>query len=286
MISSLPTLTERPNAWCGALLIQAPCSRLLSPEQQSGGLRTANAFAAAIGHGRGAARQVNIGLDGEDFGRGIHQHGDVSAAGRLGNHLSAQRPVVARSGQNVAHGRTLVEGGFEFGLILHDDEFDAQHADGVIVDLVRVGWNDGFVLQSGKVGEALHAFRIAAGDGGGGEVSNRGAATGGHDSPLGAGDLGQALADAIHQLVHVDEAARRLVHGALDFGKSLRSGDDRERPACIDHGAHTDGAIHVGADFERGRHRLPDAAAEGLGGGEQSALAEQIPAAVSRSTAL
>jgi len=31
MISSLPTLSERPKAWCGALLIQAACTRSLGP---------------------------------------------------------------------------------------------------------------------------------------------------------------------------------------------------------------------------------------------------------------
>ena len=104
-----------------------------------------------------------------------------------------------------------------------------------------------------------------------------------HSAPV---NLGQALADAIHQLVHVDEAARGLVHGALDFGKRLRAGDDGERAAGVDDGPHADGAIHIGADFERRGHRLPHAAAEGLRRREQSALPEQIAAADNRSTAL
>ena len=120
---------------------------------------------------------------------------------------------------------------------MHHDQLHAQHADGVVVDVVRVGGNDGFVLQSGEVGQPLHALRIAAGDGRRGEVRDRGAAAGGDDAPLGAGDFGQALADAVHQLVHVDEAARGLIHGALDFGQRLRAGDDRERAAGVDDAA-------------------------------------------------
>ena len=115
---------------------------------------------------------------------------------------------------------------------------------------------------------------------GGGAMRNGGAAAGGDDAPLGAGQLGQALADAFHQLVHVDEAARGQVHGALHFGKGLRAGDDGERAAGVDDGPHADGAVHIGAEIERGGDRLPDAAAQRLHGRQQPALAEQIPAAV------
>ena len=223
---------------------------------------------------------MHVGLHGEDFGRGIHQHGDVPAAGSLGHHARSQRSVVARSAEDVAQGGAFVEGRFEFGLVVDDDQFDAQHADGVIVDVVRVGRKDGFALQAGKVRETLHALRIAAGDGGGGEMRNGGAAARGDDAPLGAGQLGEALADAIHQLVHVDETARGLVHGALDFGKRLRAGDDGERAAGVDDGPYADGAIHIGAELERRGHRVPHAAAQRLHRRKQSTLPEEIPAAV------
>src|ERR1019366_8994219 len=86
---------------------------------------------------------------------------------------------------------------------------------------------------------------------------------------------------AIHQLIQVDEAARGLIHGALDFGKGLRAGKDGERAAGIDDGPHADGAVHVGAEFQRGGHGLAYAATQGLRRGEQTALPEQIAAAVS-----
>ena len=168
-------------------MIQAACSRLLLAEQQSGGLRSADAFAAAVGHGVGAALQVDIRLERQDLGRGIHQHGDIVAAGGLGDHARAERAVVAGPGQDVDHGGALVERGFELGLVLHHDELDAQHADGMVVDVVRVGGDDDFVLQAGEVGEALHAlrdcrrrWRTAV------QCVMAGAAAGGDDAPLGA----------------------------------------------------------------------------------------------------
>ena len=170
MISSLPTLTERPKAWCGRAVDPGGLKQALLAEQHAGSLRTADALAAAIGHGVCAAREVNVGLQGQHLGRRIHHQRDVAAPRRLGDHARAERTLVARTGQDVAHGGTLVEGRFQLGLVLHDDQFHAQHADGVIVDIVRVGRNDDFALQAGEVGQLLHALRIAAGDGGGGEV--------------------------------------------------------------------------------------------------------------------
>src|SRR5436305_7485124 len=107
------------------------------------------------------------------------------------------------------------------------------------------------------------------------------AAAGGHNSPLGAGDLCQALADSVHQLIHVDEAARSLVHGALHFWKRLRTGNDGEGAARINHGPNADGAVHVGSKIHRGRYRLTDTSAEGLCRGEESTLPEEIAAAES-----
>src|ERR1019366_2717329 len=44
---------------------------------------------------------------------------------------------------------------------------------------------------------------------------------------------------------------------------------------------HADGAVHVGAKFQRRGHGLLYAATQGLRRGEQSALPEQIPPAIS-----
>ncbi len=118
----------------------------LVAEKKAGGLRSADALAAAVGDGMGAALEVNVGLHGEDFGRGIHQHGDVPAPGRLGDHTRSQRSVIARSAEDVAHGGSFVESRFQLGLVMYDDQFDAQHANGVIVHVVRIGRKDGFAF--------------------------------------------------------------------------------------------------------------------------------------------
>src|ERR1700689_2539820 len=47
---------------------------VLLAQQKTGRLRTANAFAAAVSHRRCAALQVDVGLDGQNFGGGIHDY--------------------------------------------------------------------------------------------------------------------------------------------------------------------------------------------------------------------
>ncbi len=79
-----------------------------------------------------------------------------------------------------------------------------------------------------------------------------GAASGRDDAPLGAGEFGEALTDAIHELVHLDEVAGGFVHGALYFGKSERAGDDGEGSARVEDGADADGLIEIRADVEDG----------------------------------
>ena len=62
--------------------------------------------------------------------------------------LGAERPIVARPGQNIDHRRAFVEGRFELGRVVHFDDLYAHHADGVIIDIARVFRNDDFVLEA------------------------------------------------------------------------------------------------------------------------------------------
>jgi len=58
--------------------------------------------------------------------------------------------------------------------------------------------------------QAQHLDRVVAGDAGGGSERHRGSAAAGDDAPLGPGQLSEALAGRLHQLVQIDEIARRL----------------------------------------------------------------------------
>ena len=107
-------------------------------------------------------------------------------------------------------------------------------------------------------------------------MGDSGGASGGDDAPLGAAQFGQALADAVHQLVHVDERAGSLIHGPLHLGQGGRAGDDGVSAAGVDERADADGAVHIGADFEGSRHGAADTTANGLRQGQYPSLPEQV----------
>ena len=94
------------------------------------------------------------------------------------------------------------------------------------------------------------AVGVAAGDAGGGGVGQRGGASGSDDAPLGAGELGEALADALHQLVDLDVLAGGGFLGGADLGQLERAADDGEGAAAVDERAHADGAVDVGTDAQ------------------------------------
>src|SRR5206468_8106467 len=135
----------------------------------------------------------------------------------LGNRGRAERTLIAIACQYVDHGGALVERGLQLGLIADHDQLYAEHPYRVVVDLVRVRRHDDFALEPGQIRQPLHALRVATGDGGRGAVRDRGTASGSDDAPLRAGQLGEAFADALHQLVHIDEPTRGFVHSLLHF---------------------------------------------------------------------
>ena len=76
---------------------------------------------------------------------------------------------------------------------------------------------------------------------------------GAHHAPLGAGQLGQALADRVHQLVdlHVLLVGRDL--GRAHFGQLHRAADDRQRAAAVDQRADANRLVDVGRCIGRRR---------------------------------
>ena len=114
-------------------------------------------------------------------------------------------------------------------------------------------------------------------------MRDRGSASGGHDAPLGLGQLGEALADAVHQLIQMNVVAGSLVHGALHFRKRLRARDNGERSPAIDDWPDANRFIDVRADLESacgvgGGSGLRATARQKPEGGKESALAEKFSA--------
>ncbi len=158
-------------------------------KQEARRLRAADALAAAVGNGRGAALEVNVG-DGEDLGRRVHDDGHVVALGGFRDDPGSERAVVLRPTQDVGHSGALVKRGFKLGSVADGDDLHAQHADSVVVDVARIGRDHHLALQPFEVGQTLHALGIGARNARCRAVRQRGAATGCHDAPLGPGQLG------------------------------------------------------------------------------------------------
>src|ERR1043166_9210021 len=98
------------------------------------------------------------------------------------------------------------------------DDFHAQHAHRVIVHVTRMQRNDDLILQAFKVRQSLHLLGVGARNAGRCGVGERRSTTGGDNAPFSLGQLRQARAQGIHQLVHVYVMARCFIHGALHLG--------------------------------------------------------------------
>ncbi len=160
------------------------------------------------------------------------------------------------------------------------DQLHAQHAHGVVVHVVRVGREDDFALEAGQIRQPLHALRIAAGNRRRREVRDGGAAARRSRCPTprrvssARRLLTPSISSSMWTKLRDASSIARLTSGSV-----CRPGDDGERAAGVDHRAHADRAVHAGSEFQRGRHRLPYAAAECLRGGQPAAAAEEIAAA-------
>jgi len=99
----------------------------------------------------------------------------------------------------------------------------------------------------------------------GGGVSQRGRAAHGHEAPVGARQRREASADGVGELVQVDVALRRCVHGGADLGQHQRPTEYRVGSSRVDQGPNADGAVDV-------RHRTRPARDRP---GRRSSLASQ-----------
>ena len=113
------------------------------------------------------------------------------------------------TGQHVDHRRPRPERRLELGDGRHRDDAHADGAHRGVVDVARVRRDDHLVLgEPLQVRDADVELGVAAGDAGGGRVGQPGRAAGRDQAPLGLGQLGQARADRLGQLVEVDVALR------------------------------------------------------------------------------
>src|SRR5215472_11965970 len=109
-----------------------PCGLqpILFAKKQAGRLRTADAFAAAVGDGCRAALQMDIRFEGEVFGGCVDDNGNVLAPGYFGDHASAERAIVSGTTEDVNHGGAIVERRLELGGLADLDNLHAEHPDG------------------------------------------------------------------------------------------------------------------------------------------------------------
>ena len=229
---------------------------ILAPEEQTARLRPAQALAAAVGDERRAVLQVHV-RDGEDLGGRIDDNRNSLRLGQRSHDLQAQRALVdARARHDVDEGRSRAERGFE----LRDRrDFDHAQADGTdrrVVDIARVGRDDGFVPgKTTEVRQPHVQIRVAAGHAGrGGERQPR-RATVGDEAPLGSGEHGQTRADGFRELVEVHVLPCRRVHRRPHLRQHRRTADDGEGAAGVDERAHADRRVDVRARLKPGGGR-------------------------------
>ena len=122
--------------------------------------------------------------------------------------LDVDWPLLCRwRGIDQHHRRAGIESGFQFFGGIDLDNRNAEHTRGVIVHVTRCARHDHFVLQSLKIGKALHLFGIGTRDASRGGVGNGSSAASGDDAPLRMGNFRKALADGFHQFIHLNVMA-------------------------------------------------------------------------------
>ena len=258
--------------------------QILASEHQPGALRPADVLAAAVADERRAALQVDV-RNGQDLRRRVDEHRHVVRLGDVADHLGRERPaVVSRPGEDVDHRRLRADRELQRLGRIDLDDLHAHGADGGVVDVARVRRDDDLVFRETlEVRQAHVQIGIAAGDAGRRRVRHRGGAAGAHHAPLGAGELGQPLADGLHHLVQV---GMLLVRGALrrpHLRQLDRSADDRQGAAAVDQRADADRLVDVGLDGRRrgaAALRRCGAGRDHRAGAEKSGEAEELAAAI------
>ena len=222
--------------------------RSLRPSSRPRRLRSAQALAAAVADQRRAVLQMDVG-HGEDFRRRVHQDGHVLRLRDRRHHLDRKRAVVGvRAGEHVDHRGARPERRFELLHRLDFDDLDADRPHRGVVDVARVLRDDRFILgEALEIRDADVQVGIAAGHAGRGGVRQARRAAVRHEPELGAGQLAEALADRVGQLVELDVVPRGRVDRRPHFRQHRRSADDRERSPCVDQRTDANRLIDVRA---------------------------------------
>ena len=118
------------------------------------------------------------------------------------------------------------------------DDLTAGDAHGLLIREPLIGGDQDLVAQSGRVGQPQHEFGIVSGYAG---CRCKRQACGSpcrYHAPFGAGQLGQPLARALGQLIHVHECAGCCVHGRDDFIRRVAGAIDGAHPRALNDGLH------------------------------------------------
>ena len=155
---------------------------------------------------------------------------------------------------------------------------NADRANRGVVDVARVRRDDHLVLvEAGEVRNPNVEIGVAARDARRGRVRHRRGAAGADHAPLGSGQLGQPLADRVHQLVELDVL---LIRGALrraHFRQLRRAADDRERAPAVDQRPNADRLVDVRSVAAADSGSLAAAADTVRSAGQDASRPEHVP---------
>jgi hypothetical protein len=226
---------------------------VLAPEEQAGALRAAEALAAAVADEVGPGLEVDV-RDGEDLGGGVDEDRNAPGPRPHADGAGVERALVdPGTGEDVHHGRAGAEGGLQLGHGRNIDDPHPRRTHRRVVDVAGVPRDDDLVPRKApQIGQAHVEVGVAPGEAGGGGVLERRRAAGGDDPPLRPGQLGQALPDALGQLVEVDVVPGRGLHGLAHLGEHERAAEDGVGPAGVDDRAHADRLVDARTDLEAG----------------------------------
>ena len=177
-------------------------AQVLSPEEQTCTLWSAQRLSAAVGDEVGAATEVHFGC--QVLGSGVDEHRHGAPVRRLRDRLETEWTGVDRVGQHVDHRGARADHGLELLERRGLEDADSGHTDGVVVDVPRMTRDHDLVFHSLEVRQPLHPLGVGARHASAGRQRLGGGAARGHDTPLGARELGQAARHRLHQLVELD----------------------------------------------------------------------------------
>ena len=142
-------------------------------------------------------------------------------------HRLGERPVEIRAGVDL-------------------DDLAADHPHRLVVGETLALRDDDPVDHAVGERQAQHLDRVVAGDAGRRPERHRGRAAAGDEAPLGPGQLGETPSGRLHQLVEVDEIARRLGDCRAHLRQHQAAAMHRAHAAAVDERPHPEGEIRIG----------------------------------------